>query len=136
MAVSALACGLLPLTQTSMRFARIAYHEYQGVALDLAEQESLVADLGSCNAMILRNHGLLTVGDTIGEAFNAMHRLELSCKTQLAAMACNTRLNAVPDAVVEATWNQYQPGTRRPYGVMEWPALLRRLDRLDASYAS
>lgn len=136
MAVSALACGLLPITQTSMRFARIAYHEYQGVALDVAEQASLVADLGACNAMILRNHGLLTVGDTIGEAFNAMHRLELSCKTQLAAMACNTHLNAVPEPIVAATWNQYQPNTRRPYGVMEWPALLRRLDKLDPSYAT
>ena len=136
MAVSSLACGLLPLNQTAMRFAHIAYHDFQGVALNLEEQASLVADLGTSNAMILRNHGLLTIGNTIGEAFNAMHRLELSCKAQLAAMACNVSLNTAPDAIVEATWNQYQPGTRRPYGVMEWPALLRRLDRLDPSYAT
>jgi ribulose-5-phosphate 4-epimerase/fuculose-1-phosphate aldolase len=134
MAVSMLDCGLLPLNQTAMRFARIGYHDYQGVALDLAEQESLLADLGEANALILRNHGLLTVGRTIGEAFNAMHRLELSCRAQLAALACNAKLTRVPEAVVEATWNNYQPGTRRPYGVLEWPALLRQMDRLDPSY--
>jgi ribulose-5-phosphate 4-epimerase/fuculose-1-phosphate aldolase len=134
MAVSMLECGLLPLNQTAMRFARIGYHNYQGVALDLAEQESLLADLGEANALILRNHGLLTVGRTIGEAFNAMHRLELSCRAQLAALACNAKLNRVPDAVVQATWNNYQPGTRRPYGVLEWPALLRQMDRLDPGF--
>ena len=134
MAVSTMECGLLPNTQTAMRFARIGYHDYQGVALDLAEQESLLADLGEANALILRNHGLLTVGRTIGEAFNAMHRLELSCRAQLAALACNAKLNRVPDAVVQATWNNYQPGTRRPYGVLEWPALLRQMDRLDPGY--
>lgn len=134
MAVSSLECGLLALNQTSMRFAKIGYHDYQGVALDLAEQESLLADLGDANALILRNHGLLTVGRTIGEAFNAMHRLELSCRAQLAAMACNAKLSRVPEAIVEATWRNYQPGTRRPYGVLEWPALLRQMDRLDPSY--
>ncbi len=134
MAVSMLACGLLPATQTSMRFAKISYHDFNGVVLDTAEQESLVRDLGDNNAMILRNHGLLTVGNTIAECFNALHRLELSCRTQLAAMACNTPLVKVPEAVVEATWRNYQPGTRRPFGVMEWPALLRKLDRIDPSY--
>jgi ribulose-5-phosphate 4-epimerase/fuculose-1-phosphate aldolase len=134
MAISSLECGLLPINQTSMRFVRIAYHEYQGVALDLAEQESLVADLGENNAMILRNHGLLTVGRTIGEAFNAMHRLELSCKAQIAAMSCNSPLHAVPQAVLDATYQNYQPNVRRPYGVMEWPGLLRMLDRIDPSY--
>jgi len=134
MAVSSLECGLLPLTQTAMRFTHISYHDFNGVVLDLAEQESLVANLGDNNAMILRNHGLLTVGRTIAEAFNAMHRLELSCKAQLAAMACNSPLVAVPEKVLEATYKNYQPGTRRPYGVMEWPALLRKLDRIDPSY--
>ena len=134
MAVSALACGLLPLAQTAMRFLKIGYHDYQGVVLDTAEQASLVRDLGDANAMILRNHGLLTVGATIPEAFNAMHRLELSCKLQLAAMACNTPLNPVPAEVLEKTWLNYQPQTRRPYGVMEWPALTRMLDRRDPSW--
>ena len=135
MAVSALECGLLPLTQTSMRFVRIGYHDYEGVVLDEAEKESLVRDLGDNNALILRNHGLMTVGNTVGEAFNAMHRLELSCRTQLAALACGTGLRAVRDDVLQRTYMNYQPGTRRPYGVMEWPALLRMLDRQDPSYA-
>jgi len=134
MAVSSLECGLLPLTQTAMRFTHISYHDFNGVVLDLAEQESLVKDLGDNNAMILRNHGLLTVGRTIAEAFNAMHRLELSCKAQLAAMACNSPLIHVPETVLEATYRNYQPKIRRPYGVMEWPALLRKLDRIDDSY--
>ena len=134
MAVSSLACGLLPLNQTSMRFAKVAYHDYGGVVLDLEMREKLVADLGDANCMVLRNHGLLSAGRTLAEAFNGMHRMELSAKAQLAAMACNTPLNPVPDDVVEATWLNYQPQTRRPYGVMEWPALLRMLDRMDPSF--
>ncbi|MDL9997383.1 class II aldolase/adducin family protein [Variovorax sp. J22P240] len=134
MAVSSLECGLLPLTQTAMRFLKIGYHEYEGVVLDTAEQASLVADLGQSEALILRNHGALVVGNTVGEAFNWMHRLELACRSQLAAMACNSPFRPVPPAVLEATWKNYQPGTRRPYGVMEWPALLRKLDRMDPSF--
>ena len=134
MAISSLECGLLPLTQTAMRFLKISYHDYEGVVLDEAEQESLVRDLGTGEAMILRNHGALTVGRTIGEAFNWMHRLELACRAQIGSMSCNTPLMKVSQSVLEDTWNNYQPGTRRPYGVMEWPALLRKLDRLDPSY--
>ena len=134
MAVSALECGLLPITQTAMRFLRIAYHEYQGVVLDEKEQESLLRDMGESEALILRNHGLLTVGRTIGEAFNWMHRLELSCRAQLAAMATGEKLHAVPKKVLEQTYLNYQPQTRRPFGVMEWPALLRKLDRMDPGF--
>ncbi len=134
MAVSALECGLLPITQTAMRFLKIGYHDYQGVVLNLQEQESLLKDIGDKEALLLRNHGAMTVGRTVGEAFNWMHRLELSCRTQLAAMACNTPLVEVSAAVLQETWNNYQPGTRRPYGLMEWPALLRKLDRIDPSY--
>lgn len=134
MAVSALECGLLPITQTAMRFLKIGYHDYQGVVLDTAEQASLIEDLGKSEALILRNHGALTVGNTVGEAFNWMHRLELACRAQIGAMSCNTPLQQVGQQVLEETWNNYQPGTRRPYGVMEWPALLRKLDRLDPSY--
>lgn len=136
MAVSSLECGLLPITQTSMRFLKIGYHEYQGVVLDDTEKKSLIRDLGQGEALILRNHGALAVGRTIGEAFNWMHRLELACRSQLAAMATNSPFHAVPKDVMEATWNNYQRGTRRPYGLMEWPALLRKLDRLDPSYRS
>ncbi|OLL31668.1 class II aldolase [Burkholderia sp. SRS-W-2-2016] len=134
MALSTLKCGLLPITQTAMRFVHIGYHDYMGVVLDMAERDSLINDLGDNNALILRNHGLLTVGHTIAEAFNAMHRLELSSKSQLAALACGVELNAVPAKVLEDTYMNYQPQTRRPYGVMEWPALLRMLDRMDSSY--
>jgi len=136
MALSALDCGVLPITQTSMRFLKIGYHDYQGVVLDSKEEASLLEDLGDGEALILRNHGLLTVGRTIGEAFNWMHRLELACRSQLAAMATGAAFVDVPAAVVEETWNNYQRGTRRPYGLMEWPALLRKLDRIDPSYKS
>jgi ribulose-5-phosphate 4-epimerase/fuculose-1-phosphate aldolase len=134
MAVSTLECGLLPNTQTSMRFARIAYHDFGGVVTDLAMQEKLVADLGDHNAMILRNHGLLTVGRSVPECWNALHRLELSCRTQLAAMATGAKLIEVPPDVVEATYQMYQPHVRRPFGLLDWPALLRKLDRQDPSY--
>ncbi len=134
MAVSALECGLLPITQTSMRFLKIGYHDYQGVVLNEEEQASLLKDLGQSEALMLRNHGALVVGRSVGEAFNWMHRLELACQTQLAAMACNTPFAKVPQPILEETWNNYQPSTRRPYGLMEWPALLRKLDRLDPSY--
>lgn len=134
MAVSSLECGLLPLNQTSMRFLKVSYHDYMGVVLDMAEQETLVNDLGTTDAMILRNHGLLTCGRSVGEAFNWMHRMEKSCEAQLAAMACNTPLQKVSDKILHETYMNYQPGTRRPFGLMEWPGLLRYLDRLDPSY--
>jgi ribulose-5-phosphate 4-epimerase/fuculose-1-phosphate aldolase len=134
MAVSALECGLLPITQTAMRFLKIGYHDYHGVVLKIDEQESLIRDLGSGEALILRNHGALIVGRSIGEAFNWTHRLELSCRAQLAAMACNVKFVDVPQPILEETWSNYQPQTRRPYGVMEWPALLRKLDRIDRSF--
>ena len=134
MAVSTMECGLLPNTQTSMRFAKISYHDYDGVVIDTASRDALVKSLGDNNALILRNHGLLTTGATIPEAFNAMHRLELSCKTQIAAMSCNTKLIDVPADVVEATYMNFQPQVRRPFGVMDWPALLRKLDRIDPGF--
>jgi ribulose-5-phosphate 4-epimerase/fuculose-1-phosphate aldolase len=134
MAVSTMECGLLPNTQTSMRFAKISYHDYDGVVIDTAAREALVKSLGDNNAMILRNHGLLTTGASIPETFNAMHRLELSCKTQIAAMSCNTKLVDVPTQVVEATYLNYQPHVRRPFGVLDWPALLRKLDRIDPGF--
>ena len=134
MALSALECGVLPITQTAMRFLKIGYHDYQGVVLDTKEEASLLKDLGKNEALILRNHGLLTVGKTIGEAFNWMHRLELTARSQLAAMATGAKLVKVAPKVLEETYMNYQPQTRRPYGVMEWPALLRKLDRMDPGY--
>jgi ribulose-5-phosphate 4-epimerase/fuculose-1-phosphate aldolase len=129
MAVSTMACGLLPLTQTAIRFVdHIGYHDYEGPAIDLDEQKRLVADLGPHNAMIFKNHGLLTCGASIQEAFNTMYQLELSCRSQVDAMAGNTEL-IIPDAAVLAkTAHLYQPGTRRPYGVLEWHAMMRFLE--------
>jgi ribulose-5-phosphate 4-epimerase/fuculose-1-phosphate aldolase len=125
---------MLPINQTAMRFLNVSYHDYMGVVLDMAEQEILVHDLGTTDAMVLRNHGLLTCGRTAGEAFNWMHRMELSCRAQLAAMACNTPLQPVNQQVLDETFMNYQPQTRRPFGVMEWPALLRMLDRIDPNF--
>lgn len=134
MAISALECGLLPLSQTSMFFGQVAMHEYEGVVVDLGEQQRLVADLGDSQAMILRNHGLLTVGPSIAEAFTAMYWLERACQSQAMAMACNTPLHLPAPPVVELTNHLYKPTTRRPFGLLEWPALLRLLDRRDKSY--
>jgi ribulose-5-phosphate 4-epimerase/fuculose-1-phosphate aldolase len=134
MAVSTMACGLLANTQTSMRFAHISYHDYEGVVIDTALRAALVKDLGDNSALILRNHGLLVACASIPEAFNAMHRLELSCKTQVAAMSCNTKLVDVPADVVEATYLNYQPHVRRRFGLLDWPALLRKLDRIDPGF--
>ncbi len=134
LAVSSLACGMLPINQTAMRFLNVSYHDYMGVVLDMTEQTILVHDLGNTDAMVLRNHGLLTCGRTVGEAFNWMHRMELSCRAQLAAMACNSPIQQVSQQVLDETFMNYQPQTRRPYGVMEWPGLLRMLDRMDPSF--
>jgi len=135
MAVSALKCGLLPLTQTAMRFAgSITYHDYEGPAVDLDERARLVADLGQGDAMVLRNHGLLVAAPNVPEAFNKMYWLEMACKAQVDAMSCKTELNLPDPAVVERTIDLYKPETRRPYGLMEWPAMLRMLNRRDPSY--
>ena len=134
MAVSAMKCGLMPLAQTAMRFIDVGYHEYEGVALNLEEQARVVRDLGNREAMILRNHGLLVVGPSIAEAFNNIFRLERACQLQVMALSCNTELSMPPRPLIEATSKLYQPGVRRRFGLMEWPALLKKLDALDPSY--
>ncbi|MGB3436653.1 class II aldolase/adducin family protein [Achromobacter sp.] len=134
MAVSALQCGLLPLTQTAMRFAKIPYHDYESVAIDLDERARLVADLGQNEAIILRNHGLLAAGPSIAQAFNTLYWLEMACKAQVDALAANRELCLPPPAVIEKTWHLYQPATRRPFGELEWPAMLRLMDRKDPGY--
>ena len=134
MAVSAMKCGLLPIAQTSMRFARIAYHDYEGVVLDLGEQERLLRDLGDHEGMILRNHGVIVVGASIAEAFNSLFRLERACQVQVAALSCNVEISLPPEEIVNASYRMYQPGVRRRFGLLEWPALLRKLDRVDPSF--
>ena len=96
-AVSALACGLLPLTQTAMRFLPIAYHGYESVAIDLAERDKLAKDLGDREVMLLRNHGVLVASASIAQAFNAIYWLENACRIQVDALACNTELHMPPD---------------------------------------
>ena len=134
MAVSAMDKGTMPIAQSSMRFAEIAYHDYEGPALNLDERARLVADLGDREAMVLRNHGLLTVGTSIPECFNSMFRLERACQLQVMALSCNAEIRLPPDEVVRLTQHSYQPTTRRRWGLMEWPALLRKLDRIDPSF--
>jgi ribulose-5-phosphate 4-epimerase/fuculose-1-phosphate aldolase len=135
LAVAAMKCGLLPLTQTAMRFyGRIAYHDYEGVVTDVGEKERLVRDLGERDSMILRNHGLLTCAPTIAEAFNLMYWLDNACKAQVDAMAANTELSIPSHEVASLSANLFAPGVRRTYGEMEWGTLLRQLDREDASF--
>jgi ribulose-5-phosphate 4-epimerase/fuculose-1-phosphate aldolase len=134
MAVSAMKSGLLPLAQTAMRFIDVGYHEYEGVALNLEEQERVVRDLGMREAMILRNHGLIVVGASIPEAFNNIYRLERACQLQVMALSCNTELTMPPRELIETTSRLYQPGVRRRFGLLEWPALLKKLDSIDPSF--
>lgn len=134
MAVSAMKCGLMPLAQTSMRFAKIAYHDYEGIALNLEEQARLIADLGDHEGMILRNHGLLVACASIAEAFNSIFRLERACQVQVAALAANVEIQLPPAEVIEESWRQYQPGVRRRFGLLEWPSMLKKLDKLDPSF--
>jgi ribulose-5-phosphate 4-epimerase/fuculose-1-phosphate aldolase len=134
MALSALEQGLLPLCQKSMLFHnRLAYHAYEGVAFDLAERESLLADLGDRKAMVLRNHGLLTCGRDCAEAFSLMYQLELACRVQMDVLAANAKARVPADAVAEKAASQLESYPLTPHD-LEWPGLLRKLDRLDASY--
>ena len=129
MAVASMACGLLPLTQTTMRFVgHIGYHDYEGPAVDLGERERIVADLGAHDTLVMRNHGLLTCGASVQQAFNTMYQLEMSCRAQVDAMAARTELTVPAAEILEQTAHLYQPGTRRPYGVLEWHAMLRLLE--------
>lgn len=134
MAISTLQCGLMPMTQTAMRFSRVAYHDYSSVVVDLNEQAQLVADLGDADLMVLRNHGLLAVGPTIAQAFSNIYRAELACKAQVLALSCGREIVMPPTDVIERTNYLYRPEVRRPFGILEWPALLRKLDRIDPSY--
>ncbi len=128
-AVSALSCGLLPISQHALQFHdRVAYHDYEGLALDLGERARLVADLGDRQVMILRNHGLLTAGRTIPEAFGLMFNLNRACEVQLDAQATGSPLVVPPPEVCERTARQFERSGVIP-GHRQWPALLRLLDR-------
>lgn len=136
-AVSAMACGLLPHTQTAMIAGHdVAYHDYEGIATDHDERARLVADLGAKNAMILRNHGTLTVGETVGACFVRLYFLERACQAQVLMLAAGRDgLNDPPAGVNEKVARQSNPrGLGMLAQALAWPALLRKLDRIDPSY--
>ena len=133
-AVSAQQHGLLPLSQHAMRLTgNVGYHEYEGVALNLEERERLVADIGDKMTLILHNHGLLTCGKTVREAFDFMYYLERACQIQIAALAGGTPVIMPTPEVAQKVANSFErPGYQEKKG--EWRALIRMLDRMDPSY--
>ena len=134
-AVSAQAGGLLPISQISLLpFASLSYHDYEGIALNEEEKPRLVADLGSNSFLILRNHGLLTVGATVPDAFLRMYALETACQIQLAAQAGGAELTLVNPAIVAGIKAQVEAVLKGMGGELAWPGLLRKLDRKDASF--
>lgn len=136
MALSMLPQGLLPATQHAMRLhQRLGRHAYEGLALGAAEAARLVANLGELDGLILENHGTLTVGATVAEAYMLMHHLERAARAQLTAMAAmQGAVLQVSDAVARHTFSQWVGDGSERDGDAEWPALLRRLDKIDSSY--
>ncbi|MFT5140536.1 MAG: ribulose-5-phosphate 4-epimerase/fuculose-1-phosphate aldolase [Lysobacterales bacterium] len=127
LAVSVLKSGLIPMVQDALPFHnRIAYHDYEGISMDPTERERLATSLGDNMSMILRNHGLLTCGATVGEAFMMMYYLERACKVQLQVLATGQEYSLPDDDLCEKASRQYahfQPGK------YEWPALLRLVEK-------
>lgn len=134
-AVSCMKEGLLPLNQTALLVSDdVAQHEYEGVALELDERERLTADLGRKNAMLLWNHGTLAVGHTVGECFIRMYYLERACAIQVKALA-GSGLHMPSHHSVDATTRLgAMPGMFGMVSTLAWPALRRKLDRLDRGY--
>jgi ribulose-5-phosphate 4-epimerase/fuculose-1-phosphate aldolase len=135
-AVSAQAEGLMPLTQTAMLIRdEVAYHEYEGVATDLEERARLVEDIGTKDAMILRNHGTLTVGKNVGQCFIKMYFLERACEAQIMALSGGVaNLYQPPQGAPEKVAGQGKGGLDVVADRLAWPALLRKLDRIDPSF--
>lgn len=136
MAVSCLEEGLMFVNQDALMFyGNVGYHEFEGIACDLEERQRLVADLGGNFALVLRNHGLLTVGRTIGEAFTLMFFLEKVCNAQIKLMSAGGRVRPLTEEVRRRTAGQFDLAAE-PMGRREWPALVRQLDAADGSYRS
>lgn len=134
-AVSAQKKGVLPLSQQSIFIlSSLAYHDYEGVALNDEEKPRLVADLGDKLYLMLRNHGLLTVGKTIADAFVNMYIFEAACNIQIRAQAGGGELISIPQAIIDGAQQQARTVTKSLGGMLAWPGLLRRLDRKDTSY--
>ncbi len=136
MAVSSLKEGVLPLNQMAMQFyGRLGVHDYEGIALDLDERERIIADLGDNCALLMRNHGLLTVGRSVAEAFQLMYYLNLVCEVQIAAQSTGSELVMPSREVCEKTARQYDRGNLDEDALdLEWAAHLRLLDKIDPSY--
>lgn len=133
-AVSAQKNGLLPISQQSIFvLSSLGYHDYEGVALNAEEKPRLVADLGDKNYLMLRNHGLLTLGKTIADAFVNMYVFEAACMIQVRAQA-GGELVHIPSSIVAGGQQQAKAVTKSQGGMLAWPGLLRRLDRIDPSY--
>ncbi|MEX0943114.1 MAG: class II aldolase/adducin family protein [Pseudomonadales bacterium] len=134
-AVSCQKQGLLPLNQTAIAVVGgLAYHDYEGVATNLAERERLVADLGNKNAMLLRNHGTMACGPNAGGAWQAIFRLERACEYQVLAQSGGAELTQLSQDIVDSREDASSTGTLGPRGEFIWPALLRKLDRTDPSF--
>ncbi|MBW0147098.1 class II aldolase/adducin family protein [Marinobacter arenosus] len=134
-AVSAQKDGLLPLSQQSLfPLSNLAYHDYEGVALREDEKARLQKDLGSNNFMILRNHGLLTTGGSIADAFLGMYILQRACEVQIQALSGNREMTPIPGGIVDTIRQQAEQVTRGMGGKLAWPGLLRKLDRVDPGF--
>ena len=134
-AVSATRGGVLPISQQSIFvLSSLAYHDYEGVALLEGEKPRLVRDLGDKSFFMLRNHGLLTVGPSIADAFLLMYIFEAACTVQLRAQAASSELIPIDQKIVAGAQMMAKQVTRSAGGALAWPALLRKLDRIDRSY--
>ncbi|WP_114953041.1 class II aldolase/adducin family protein [Sphingosinicella terrae] len=134
-AVSAQRDGLLPLSQQSTFVLQsLAYHGYEGLAVDEDEKQRLVADLGDRVFMLLRNHGMLTVGRSVADAFLSMYVLESSCRIQLAAQSAGVELHRIPDEILTGVESRQQVVMLGMGGALAWPALIRKLDRIDPGF--
>lgn len=133
-AVSAQEQGLLPITQHAMQIGEIAYHDYEGVALDLDERARIVRDLGAAQFMILRNHGTLTVGASCADAYLAMYYLERACTMQIRALTGGVAISQPPQGSAEKAARQSKVLFDGTVGPLAWSALRRRMERLDPSF--
>jgi ribulose-5-phosphate 4-epimerase/fuculose-1-phosphate aldolase len=135
MAVSAQRDGLLPISQFAFSVLHsLSYHGYEGLALNEEEKPRLVADLGQNNFLMLRNHGLLTIGSSVAEAFQAMHRLEAACMVQVRALAGGKELIPIPEPILAGARQQLQAVRLGKGASLTWPGLLRRLDRVNPGF--
>ncbi|MDX1506498.1 MAG: class II aldolase/adducin family protein, partial [Spongiibacter sp.] len=134
-AVSAQTEGLLPISQQStLVLAALGYHDYEGIALNEDEKPRLVADLADNTFLMLRNHGLITVGNTPADAFLAMYIFEASCMIQVKALAGNRALTPIAEDIVDGVKEAARVATNGMFGDLAWPGLLRKLDRQNPGY--